>query len=85
MLGLKHKMWVNDEGAADMASLGDSSNEHHVHFNDAKEDAFIVCDWDDIEGKNSVKFPWNCILNSCSCKFLKSHLEQPHEEVDKKM
>ena len=68
-----------------MASLRDFSDECHAHFNDAVEDAFIIRDWDDIEGKNSVKFPWNCISNSHSCKFPKAHLEQPHEEVDKKM
>ena len=32
-----------------------------------------------------MKFPWNHILNSCGHKFPKAHLEQPHEEVDKKM
>ena len=85
MLGLKHNMWVNEDGMETTASPEDFSDQHHVHFDGAEEDAFIVCDWDDVKGKNAVRFPWNCILNFCSHKFPKAHPEQPHDKVDKKM
>ena len=42
MFGLKHKMWVNEDGTANVASSGGFSDKHHAHFNNAEEDAFIV-------------------------------------------
>ena len=85
MPGLKHKMWANEDGMANMESLGDFSDECYIHFNDTVEDAFIVQEWDDIKGKNIVWFPRNCVSNSHSHKFPKAHLNQSHEEIDQQL
>ena len=55
--GMEHKMWINPEGTANTASPGDPSDQCHVYFNDAEEDAFVVQEWDDVEGRNTMKFP----------------------------
>ena len=34
--GMEHKMWINPEGTANTARLGDSSDQHHVHFDNLK-------------------------------------------------
>ena len=50
--GMEHKMWINPEGMANMASLGDSSDQCHVPFNNAEEDAFVVQEWDSVKARN---------------------------------
>ena len=42
MIGLKHDLWVNEEGTANTASSGDLSDQCHVCFNDAEEVAFTI-------------------------------------------
>ena len=69
MLGLESETWLNPEGIANAASSGNSSDQCHVHFNNAIEDAFVLREWEDIEGENAVKFPCDCVLNLCSHKF----------------
>ena len=73
---MENKMWMNPGGIANVASLGDSSDQHHACFNNAKEDAFAVQEWDDTEGMNTMKFPWNCASNLCSYEFGKEFLTQ---------
>ena len=46
---------MNKDDMANMASSGDFSDECHVCFNDAAEDAFIVCEWDNDKGKHHVR------------------------------
>ena len=76
-LGMENKMWINPGGIANIASLGESSDQHHMCFNNAKEDAFTVQEWDDTEGRNTVKFLQNHVSNSCGHEFGKEILTQP--------
>ena len=80
--GVEHKMWVNPEGTANVASLGDLSDQYHVYFNNAEEDVFVVREWDDTDGSNAVKFPRNHVSNLHSYKFGKEFLTQPRSEVE---
>ena len=79
--GMENEMWINPGGMANVANLGDSSDQCHVCFNNAEEDTFMAREWNDTEGKNTVKFPWNHTSNLHGYKFGEEFLMQPRHDV----
>ena len=76
MVGLKAKAWTDKEGVANVFSLADLADQHHVTHDNAKEDAFKVESWEGDDDEVSIKFPRDEASRLCSHRFLADYINR---------